>query len=264
MNSEFIGVDVDDFRLPPRDAFRQAAELGFRSVEFATVAGDLAPQQLSHSGRRHLLRVIEGFGLQTAALVADVPGQRLTDPRTVEERVTRTLQVIDLAADLDVRIITASVGALTHPESGAISELALEALRRMGEYADDRGRIFALRPSHDAGERLESVLKAVGCPAIQVGLDPAALIMSGVSPLEIVQRFAQGIALVHARDGSAGGADHSGRETRLGEGDVDFETVLASLEAAQYRGAYILRRTDSQTPSKDLQEGLDRLRKIMR
>jgi len=56
----------------------------------------------------------------------------------------------------------------------------------------------------------------------------------------------------HARDATVGLPDHSGAETRLGEGEVDLTALLMVFHAAEYRGAYILRRTASTYPIEDL------------
>jgi sugar phosphate isomerase/epimerase len=263
MRPHLIGVDVDDLHLPIKDAFRKAAELKFHVVELPAVMGEAAPRNLSSSGRRHLARYVEGLGLGVAALAADMPALRLTDSSTVDERVARTCEIIDLAKDLKVRIVTASVGALTHPETGEPSPLAAEALHRIGEYADARGAVYAIRPSHDAGDRVVRVLDELRCPSIQIGLDPAAMVMSGVNPFDAVERLADRVALLHARDATAGLTDRPGRETRYGEGEVDFVGILAMLEAAEYRGAFIVRRCDIVHPIPDLQAARDALARVL-
>ena len=98
------------------------------------------------------------------------------------------------------------------------------------------------------------VLDELRCPSIGICLDPAAAIMSGANPLAAIERWAEQIALFHARDGTAGWGQRAGSETRLGEGDIDLVGVLATLDAAEYAGPYILRRRDSHTPMSDLQE----------
>lgn len=263
MSESRIGVDVDDFRLAPKVALRRASELRFRSVEMATVAGDVSASNLSSSGRRHLVRYVEGLGLAFSSLVADFPGIRLTDPRTVDERVAGTLEVIDLAADMRVPVVTAGVGALTHPETGEPSPLAMEALRRIGEAADARGVLYALRPSYDSGDRLADVLGEIRCPALRVGLDPAALVMSGVDPVRVAERLAGDVCLFHARDASIGGRDRGGTEMRLGEGEVDFTGVLGVLEEMDFSGDYILRRRDSNTPVEDIRAAKDVLARLL-
>ncbi len=264
MRPHLIGVDVDDLRLPIKDAFQKAVELAFDVVELPAAVGETAPRSLSSSGRRHLARYVEGLGLSVSALAADMPGLRLTDSNAVDERVTRTREIIDLAKDLKVRVVTASVGALTQPASGDLFPSAAEALRRIGEYADARGVVYAIRPSQDSGDRVVRMLDELGCPSILVGLDPAALVMNGVNPLDAVARFADRVALLHARDATAGLTDRQGRETRLGEGEVDLAGILAVLEAAEYRGAYIVRRHDTPHPIAELYEARETLAREFR
>ncbi len=263
MGQPDIGVDVDDFRLPTKESLRKAAELAFRTVELATVAGEVSPEELSASGRRHLARYVDGLGLRMAALVGDMPRLRLTDPRCVDERVERTCRILDLAADLKVPLVTASTGALTHPETSEPSAEAISALRRIGEHADSRGITYALRPSYDGGERIVRVLDELRCPSIRVCLDPAAMVMTGANPLAQIERFVEQVALLHARDGAAGMAECPGHETRLGEGEVDLIGVLSVLDAAEFRGPYIIRRTDSQQPVSDIQDARDVLARLL-
>jgi len=258
-----IGVDVNDLRLPLKEALRLAAGLEFRTIELPAGVNEVTPSALSSSGRRHLSRFVDGLGLSVAALSADMPDLRLTDPRSVDERVERTRQIIDLARDLRVTVVTASVGALTHPDSGEPSPLATEALRRIGEHADARGVVYAVRPSYDNGDRLARVLSELRCPSIRVGLDPAAMVMRGVNPLAVIERLGDQIALLHARDATVGFADRPGRETPLGQGEVDLRGVLLALDAADYHGAYIVRRTDSRNPTADLQADRDALRRML-
>ncbi len=264
MAGSLIGVDVEDFRLPVKEAIRRAAELAFAAIEVPTAEGDTAPRCLSSSGRRHLARYVADHGLKLASLTADVPGLRLTDPRTVSERIERTCEVIDLARELGTPIVTAAVGALTHPESGEPSPLSTAALQRIGEHADSRGVVYAIRPSYDDRERLRRVLDALRCPSIRIGLDPAAMIMSGVSPSHCLELFADRVAIVHARDATAGLSDRPGHETRFGDGEVDHAGVIELLTAAEFVGPFIARRLESATPGSDLQFAHDRLRKLIR
>jgi sugar phosphate isomerase/epimerase len=256
-----LGIDVDDLRLPVKEGIRAAAELDLRSIELATVSGDLAPRNLSESGRRHLRRYVADFALDLSALVADIPGTRLTDPHTIDQRVHRTCEIIDLARDLHVPLVTASAGALTHPESGEPSPLALEALRRIGEAADARGVVYAIRPTYESADRLGRVLDALRCPSVRVGLDPAAMVMTGADPLKAIERLADLLSLFHVRDATAGLAERPGKETPLGEGEIDVIGLMSVLAAGPFRGPYILRRTDSARPMADLRAARDYVRR---
>jgi L-ribulose-5-phosphate 3-epimerase len=254
-----IGVNLDDLRLSSKQAFQKASSLRFTGVEFSAIRGELSPENLSASGRRHLARFAGGLGLGIASLTADVPGTRLTDPLSVAERVDRTRQIIDLASDLGVPVVTTAAGALTNPETGEPSPIAVEALQLLGDFADSRGRLLAIRPTYDDGTRTASLLNAVGCPSVVVGMDPAALVMAGQSPLSVIASAAGRIPIMYARDGTVGGPERAGAEVPLGDGDVDMIGVIAALHASEYRGPYIVRRFDSATPVDDLLAARDRL-----
>ena len=247
-----IGLDIEDLHLPTKDGLRRVAELGCRLVELPTASGEISPRVLSASGRRHLARFVDGFGLRIAALTVDVPGLRLTDPRTVDERILRTRETIDLARALGVAVVTASAGALTHPESGELSEVAAAALRQIGEYADSRGVGYALRPSQDASDRVARVLDTIRCPSLQLCIDPAALVMQGINPTSFVESLGTLAKLIHARDATSGSAGHAGHETRLGEGEVDLVGFAKALASLDFHGPIIARRTDSASAAADL------------
>lgn len=263
MRTTRIGIDIDDLHIAPKAALQKAAALRFGHVEMPAGHGELSPGNLSASGRRHLSRFLSGLGLDVAALVADVAGTRLTDPASTGERIDRTTQIMGLARDLGVGVVTASVGSLTHPETGEPSPLALDALRQIGEHADMIGTTYAIRPLCETVLGLTRVLDEVACPSISICLDPAAMVMSGMNPLPVLERFADSLSLVHMRDATAGGPHSSGTETRLGEGDVDLAAVISGLVDAEFGGVHILRRTDSRTPAADLEAGRDVLATYM-
>jgi inosose dehydratase len=179
--------------------------------------------------------------------------------RTVDQRVQRTRMVIELAHQVGVPVVVSAAGSLTHPETGEPSAVAIEALGQIGEFADASGVQFAIRPAYEGGARLSAVLRAVGCPAVRVCLDPAAMVMVGTDPLASIDQYVESVALLHVRDATAGFADRrrgegrAGRETPLGEGDADIAGILEVLRDAEYRSPYILRRTDAPRPIDDLQ-----------
>ena len=258
-----IGVNSDDLRMAPKQDFRKAAEMQFRTIEFGVGDGDLSPKNLTPSGRRHVSRFVEGLGLSIVSLVADFPGKRFTDPLSVDGRVTSTQDIIDLASDLRVGVVTTSLGATAHPETGEPAPLVVQALRALGEHADARGVLLAVRPTSDNAERTASLLAEVACPAVIVGLDPAAQVMAGHNPLALIELAGGRIPIMHVRDGVVGHSERGGHETRLGDGDVDMIGVLAAMQEADFRGPYIVRRCQSDTPVDDLQVGHDRLEQLL-
>ena len=252
MYQPIIGMDIADVGGDTKHVIRQAAELGFGAVQLPAGVGPLTPRNLSRSGRRHLERFVAGFGMRVSALVADAPGLNLTDTKTADQRVARSLEVLDLAVDLNVSLVTSSVGSLTHPDSGALAPAATEALKYIGEAADARGVHFALRHTRASGAEIAAVLDALACPAIGVCFDPAAMVMTAADPMGSIERYVEHVQLVHVRDAVMGSSDRAGQHVSMGDGDVAWLGLLAALDAASYGGVYIVRCQGSSAPLRDL------------
>lgn len=248
-----IGVNVDDFRTDPRSGLRQAARMGFRTVELRTLDGDVDPANLSASGRRHLSRIVRDLGLGLVALDADFGTTGLADAGRVDACVHKTIEVLALAHELGVPVVTGSVGRLDDGDDPR-PEPVFGALKAIGEQADRVGCVYAVNTTFASPQALRGLLDELDCPFIRICTDPGALVMAGHDPVVATELLAERVALSHARDGLAGGAERAGREVPLGHGHVNWLRYLATLSAADYAGPQILRRTDSQRPAEDLAE----------
>ena len=121
--------------------------------------------------------------------------------------------------------------------------------------------------STPAMEFLETELYDPGEITLELHLDSTAPSIPGVIDNihgTLLIEFAGGrIPLMHVRDGVVGNPERSGYETLLGDGDVDMIGVLAALQGAEFRGPYIVRRCQSDSPLKDLEVGRDRLTRLL-
>ena len=68
MAANEIGIVLDSFHQPTREALESAAGLAFRQIELPTIGTDVEPSQLSASGRRHLRHHVNALGLRLTAL----------------------------------------------------------------------------------------------------------------------------------------------------------------------------------------------------
>lgn len=253
MTRSLLGVGVHDFGMGTKTALSRAAGMGFNAVELGTAAGDTSPDQLSQSGRGHLQRLVSGLGMELSAFDAATPGGGFADPKHVDERIARTKATLDLARDVSVPIVIVALGAMV---DGSGRESTMDALREVGDHADRIGRTLAVHTHGHSPESLESLLRAVECPAIRVCMDPAALLMMGHDPIEGIRLLADRVCLSHARDATLGGSDRAGHETPLGEGHVDLPAYLAALDGAGYGGPQIIRRTGAEHPLEDIRRAL--------
>lgn len=259
-----IGADTDDFRLPVKTGLQRAAELGFGSVEIGTTAGDVHPRRLTGTGRRHLARIVRGFGLDLAALSSDSVQARRPDAITLDAHVDHARAVLEMAADVGAPVVTARLGPLIDPRCGKPVEQAVGMLEFLGEQADRFGTLLAVRVGDDDPIRLAALLHDLNCPSLRVCLDPAALLAAGCDLGEAVERLSGHLALSHARDARLIGGAGRIMETVLGRGDVDFSSYLASLASCEYAGPHIIRRTESLNPIAELREARDYLESSLR
>lgn len=246
-----IGVRINDYRADVRTGLRLASRQAFTAVEIGTELGEIAPDQLSQSGRRHLARTVANGGLCLAAIARESRGGGLFDPARVDEEVARAIQVVRMAADVGAPIFSHEVGAFADLADERKSNV-LGALRAISAEAERVGAIYAVRAGVIAPDKLAALLAEAQDPWLQLGLDPGALLMAGYDPAEALAAGGGRVALAYVRDATRGTAAHPGMETALGEGGLDLHAYLAGLDGRGYHQAPILRRVSCIDPASAL------------
>ncbi|MBI4581137.1 MAG: sugar phosphate isomerase/epimerase [Planctomycetes bacterium] len=257
-----LGVVLDSFGQPMKEAIESAARLGFRRIELPAASGPVEPSELGRTGRRHLLRLVRGLGLELSALGGDLGGNRFMDGSRVEERLDRTRAIVELAAELRVPIVTTHLGRLD--ERAVERGLLAEVTQQLADLADRTGTFVALETGGADPATLAGLLGRVNAPALGVCYDPASLLIEGFEPLAGIEPLASSILIARARDAVAGSPRHAGREVALGAGQLDLPEYLAALDQAGYRNVPFIRRTESEHPLADLAEAKRRLESVIR
>ncbi|MCG3138174.1 MAG: hypothetical protein HJJLKODD_02035 [Phycisphaerae bacterium] len=253
-----IGMHTDDLPLPPREAFAMAARLGAQHLQVGVAQGELQPDQLGPSGRRHLQRFAAGLGLRLAALQASLGPQLLLTDRAVDEHLARTRRALEMAAELEVGVVSIT---LPHLRSNQETDRTVlkHLLHELGQKADQTNRLVGLETGGGSITELQSLLDELRCPNLKICYDPGLRLMAGEDPLHAIETLSSHIILSHLRDGFHGDQRHWGREANLGSGQLNVGAYLQMLQEAGYHGPQILRRSDSGQPTADLQAGLEYL-----
>jgi len=257
-----IGVVLDSLRRPTKEALSLAARLGLGKIEMSAAAGEVDPDRLSRTGRRHLSRYVENLGLALAALGADEAGGSLTDPTTVERLLDKTRKIMELAAELRVPQVTRSLGRLDR--STLEKGLVPEAVQYLAELADRTGTRVAIQTAGGDPQLLRELLDQVDSPLVGVCYDPAALVIEGRDGLSAMEPLADRLMLARVSDGVPGAGGRPGYETALGRGQVDLAAYLGSLAGAGYAGALLIRRLHAERPIEEIEQARDRLRSLLR
>ncbi len=214
---------LDSYRAGLRNGLDRAAETGYRFVQANAAGTELNPGEFGLSACRHLRKYVADLGLHLDALALDYPGVGLADPARAAERFDRLKSTVELAARLNVRRATVSLGGLDDPKAGP---LARELLAAVADLADRTGIETAIRdPGGFSADDLEQV-RRLACPQLRVALDTATDATSaGVTPLNVAELLGG----VYLRD-----VRHTGgsfEEVPYGRGEIDFRELLAQVDA---------------------------------
>jgi inosose dehydratase len=238
------------YQIAPERVLREMAAIGLRATELGP-DGYLPsePQRLRALLDSHDLRLVAGF----------VP-VALHRAGRIDEELAGARRSADLlaAAGADVLVLAAATGDEDYERS---VELGAEewgtlvwGLDRLIEVGADRGLSVALHPHVGTIiERPSDIARLLRSSPVSLCLDTGHLTMGGTDPLELARTEPDRIAHVHLKDVDGrlvelvqegdvgyGEAVRRGLYRPLGQGDVDVAAVVAGLEAAGYRGWYVL------------------------
>ncbi len=250
-----IGVFADNLGLPVRRGIEKAAELGAASFQVFTTKGDLHPANLTKKARREFRAFYEALGLDLSATCCDF-FTGFTDAAKNPERIAMTKPQIDLAADLEVGVITTHIGVVPEDERDPVWGVLMKALEEMGTYAESHGVVFATETGPERGPVLARLIERLATPAVRVNFDPANFLIYGFDLWEAIEALKPYIVHTHAKDAKRGRAGQQGREVALGQGDVDWPRYVGALRAAGYDGAFTIERESGPDPIGDVKKAI--------
>ncbi|MCD6321887.1 MAG: sugar phosphate isomerase/epimerase [Clostridiales bacterium] len=273
-----IGIIVDSFRLPVREGIKKAAQLGAKGIQIYATRGEMAPSALSTRQRFELLDYIKSNGLVVSALCGDPGGGGFSHPDNNPARIELSKRIIDLAVDLDTKVVTTHVGVIPYDKNHDRYKIIYDACAELGEYADNAGISFAIETGPEPSTVLRAFIEDLPCTGIKVNFDPANLAMVIGEKAEVaVANLAPYIIHTHAKDGrmiekcnpedlyvyhtkSWAGAF---LETPLGEGDVNFPAYLKVLAESGFDGFLTIEREVGDNPVADIKKAVDFLKKLI-
>jgi sugar phosphate isomerase/epimerase len=272
--SNRIGVIADSFGRDLRSNLRTARDTGAEGVQLWAVQGEMDPAGLLLQDRKAIKAYLAELNLELSALCADYGGQGFKNPAENGWKISKSKLALDLALDLDCRIVTTHIGIV--PEDPGDSEYAIlqEACNELAGYASARGGYFAIETGPEPAARLKSFLDSLDTQGVAVNFDPANMVMvTGDDPVQGVHTLRDYIVHTHVKDGVRlrevdpravyGVLDHEQiavmgegsagfREVPPGEGSVDFPAYFAALQDIGYNGYLTVEREVGDHPEEDI------------
>lgn len=263
MNKPTLSVALDDLKMEVRAAMQCAVTLGFRAIDVAAVNGPISPDQLSRTAQRHLLKHLGDLGLRLGSLRGPVAGPGYADATAGERRIETMRRVIELASSLRVPVTSTSLGLIGSQGTEGEAARLTEALTILADHADRAGVVVAVETTGIDAASLRRLLAKIDCPSLAACCDSGAMLMEGGDPNRIADTLPGRIRLVRARDAIASIAPGGGREVTQGQGNLDVERFLASLNEAAFQGDIVLARTSGEKPAADLHTARAAFAKIL-
>jgi sugar phosphate isomerase/epimerase len=256
-----IGVRLESLGLPLRRALAQAQRLGVGGVQ-VDAAGDLAPGQLSQTGRREFRHLLRSYNVELTAL--GCPLRRGLDVAEGQEaRIEHVKKVMSLSFELGPRAAIVQAGRAPDADEDPRAGLLTEALRALGRHGDRVGARLALETGLESGETLRRFLDRFDTGGLAVNFDPANLLLGGFDPYAAARALAGRIIHAHAKDARRAGANHAAQEVPLGHGDLDWMLLAAVLEEVGYRGWLAVEREGGDRRAADVAVGVALLRRVV-
>lgn len=274
-----IGVMLDSFRKPPKEALLLAAASGADGIQLYATHGELAPESMDAAARRDFRSRVADAGLKISAVCGDL-GCGFANAALNPELIRRSKLIMELAKELGTDIVTTHIGVVPADKKAARYAVMQDACGELARYANDLGSHFAVETGPERSEVLKEFLDGLGSKGVAVNFDPANLVMvAGEHPETAVKNLGEYIVHTHAKDGRQifyrdpevifglkpddGIKQPSFEELPLGEGDVNFPQYLTALEATGYRGYLTVEREVGNDPCGDINKAVKYLRSVI-
>ena len=276
-----IGVIIDSFRLGLDQGIRKAREVGADGIQIYATSGEMAPESLRPAQRRELLDKITSQGLTVSALCGDLGGHGFMDAADNPRRIEKSKRIMELARDLDTRVVTTHIGVVPADSSHPRYKVLQEACVELARFGDDLDAFFAIETGPETAAVLRRFIDSLGATGVRVNLDPANLVMvTGDDPVAAVKLLSPYIVHTHAKDGvrllvkdpeiiygmieDVIQEGEAFREVPLGQGQVDFPAYLKALDGIGFHGFLTIEREVGNDPAGDIRMAVDFLREHIR
>jgi sugar phosphate isomerase/epimerase len=286
-----IGTLADWFGKGIVEGIRESGRCGASGVQLYAW-NEFAPEALGAEKKREVKETAAACGQEIAALCGELGGHGFEIAEDNPKKIDYLKRVIDLALELDCRIVTTHIGIIPADTGGEKYRVMREACVSTGAYAAERGISIAIETGPEPVIRLKAFADdcnaAFGVAArggIGINYDPANLVMvTNDDEVAGVKTAGASIVHTHAKDGimnhyagpeevyalfAQGGIEALSKvsawftETPLGQGSVRWIPYLRALAETGYNGYLTIEREVKDNAAADIRAAVTFLREII-
>jgi sugar phosphate isomerase/epimerase len=240
MQTAFHSVALD--QLPVEEVMAMVARHGYDAIELNAEtlpwAGPHITPETDQETRQRISSLAQDLGLGISAISAHV-SLIDPDPAARADALRFTKGCIDLAGDLRASVVHGLSGPLAPGvEEAEAWEWLISAVAESANYANSRGVLFAFEAiaNHlvSRTEDLQQLISRVGDNRLRVNFDPSHFEVMGDDPVAAARTLADRTVHVHLKD--AQGVPEDFTFPPLGEGRIDFDSMIVALRDGGYDG----------------------------
>lgn len=254
-----LGLTLNSLKLDVKEAISCASKAGLSTVDIDATRGEITPK-LSYTGRRDLLHYISSLGMEISALGGDF-GRAFSDAEVIEVLFEKTQELIGLAIDLKVKVITTRIGQVPEEEKDRAWATLQDVLNEIGSRAERYEIFLASHMGDSTPAGLKKFLDSLKTQGIKSCYDPSVLVPRDIDPVKGVHELGNYIVHAYARD--IFGGERGYAETVPGKGIVPLKDYVLSLCEVGYDGRLVIRREAGEGRIEDIVRAKEFLERII-
>lgn len=160
----------------------------------------------------------------------------LIPPEYRQMRIQNLCMGADFAHKLGISDVVTHMGFIPENPNDPNFNAFCVAVRTVALHLKENGQFLLFETGQETPVTMLRCFEQVGLDNLGVNLDTANLILYGkANPVDALDVFGRYVRNIHAKDGLYPTNGHDlGKETRIGEGKVDFRALFARLHALGY------------------------------
>ncbi len=242
-----------------------AHELGVPTIQLhapekATRTPQKARQFLDRLGELGLT-ITAVFGGFAGESYADIPTVTrtvgLVPPATRAARTKEMKEIADFARLLGVDVVALHLGFVPHDTTDPLYRDVLAVTRDLCDHCRASRQALHLETGQEPADALARFIGDVERDNLFINFDPANMVLYGSGePIEALEKVGRWVRSVHCKDAkwATRAGQEWGTEVPLGEGDVDMERYLRTLDKLGYHGPLTIEREIPQEPARQKAE----------
>ncbi len=240
-----VGVLIEVFRDTDVDAkFAELRSMGMESCQLVCWDKEIMDQEtadkVNEAARHHKVEITAFWCGWDGPKVWDFYDGQITlglvPPEYRVKRIQNLCDGADFAHLMGITDVVTHMGFIPENPNDPNFNSFCVAVRTVAEHLKKNGQYLLFETGQETPVTMLRCFEQVGTDNLGVNLDTANLILYGrANPVDALDVFGKYVRNLHAKDGLYPVNGHDlGRETRLGEGKVDFHALFVRLHELGY------------------------------